>query len=144
VIGYVVDASVAAKWCLPPRGETLVEESLRLLGEFTAGRVRLFVPDLFWPELGNIFWKAVRRERLSRESAAEAIHTMSELPIPTLPTLPLLRDAFTIAARFQCTVYDSTYAALAVASDRLLVTADERLANSLAPHLPVRWLGSVG
>src|SRR6185369_7008307 len=90
VIGYVVDASVAAKWCLPPRGETLVEESLRLLGEFTAGRVRLFVPDLFWPELGTIFWKAVRRERLSRESAAEAIHTMSELPIPTLPTLPLL------------------------------------------------------
>jgi predicted nucleic acid-binding protein len=144
VTGYVVDASVAAKWCLPPRGETLVPESLRLLGEFTAGRVRFSVPDLFWPELGNIFWKAVRTARISRESAAQAIHSMSELPIPTLPSLPLLKDAFTIASRFQCTVYDSTYAALAVASDRLLVTADERLANSLAAHLPVRWLGSLG
>jgi predicted nucleic acid-binding protein len=40
-------------------------------------------------------------------------------------------------------VYDCTYVALAIASERLLVTADERLANALAAHLPVRWLGSV-
>jgi predicted nucleic acid-binding protein len=94
--------------------------------------------------LGNIFWKAARTGRISNESAVETIHSMSELPIRTLPSLPLLSDAFTIASRFQCTVYGSIYAALAVASDRLLVTADERLANSLAAHLPVRWLGSVG
>ena len=141
--GYVLDASVAAKWYLPPRGETLVEESLHLLDKFTAGRAHLSVPDLFWPEMGNILWKAVRKERISRQSADEALQSMSELHIPTSPSHPLLRDAFTIATRFQCTVYDCTYVALAVASGRLLVTADERLANALAAHFPVRWLGSV-
>jgi predicted nucleic acid-binding protein len=93
--------------------------------------------------MGNILWKAVRKERISRQSADDALQSMSELRIPTLPSQPLLRDAFTIAARFQCTVYDCTYVALAVASERPLVTADERLANALAAHFPVRWLGSV-
>ena len=143
MIGYVLDASVAAKWYLPPRGETLVEEALRLLDQFTAGRVRLAVPDLFWPEMGNILWKAVRNGRISLQSADEALQSMSELRVPTFPSHPLLRDAFTIATRLQCTVYDGTYVALAVASDRPLVTADERLANALAAHFPVRWLGSV-
>jgi predicted nucleic acid-binding protein len=143
VIGYVLDASVAAKWYLPPRGETLVGESLHLLDKFTAGSASLSVPDLFWPEMGNLVWKAVRRERITAKSADEALESMSDLRIPTFPSHPLLRDAFTIAARFQCTVYDCIYVALAVASGRLLVTADERLANTLAAHLPVRWLGSV-
>jgi predicted nucleic acid-binding protein len=144
LIGYVVDASVAAKWCIRLSGETLVEESLHLRDEFTAGRLHLFVPDLFWPELGNIFWKAVRKERISGKLADEAIQATSDLGIPTFPSLPLLSDAFSIATRFHCTVYDCTYVALAVASGRPLVTADERLANTLAAHFPVRWLGSVG
>lgn len=144
MIGHVVDASVAAKWCLPPRGETLVKESLHLLESFTTGRVLLSVPDLFWPELGNIFWKAARSERVSEESAEESLQLMAQLRIPTFRSQPLLRDAFRIASRFQCTVYDCTYVALALASDRALVTADERLANTLAAHLPVRWLGAIG
>jgi len=143
VIGYVVDASVAAKWCLLLSGETLVEESLRLRDEFTAGRLPLVVPDLFWPELGNIFWKAVRKERISGKLADEALQATSDLRIPTFPSYPLLRDAYTIATRFRCTVYDCTYVALAVVSGQPLVTADERLANTLAAHFPVRWLGSV-
>lgn len=142
MIGYVLDASVAAKWYLP-RGENLVEESVHLLDEFKSGRTRLAVPDLFWPEMGSIFWKAVRKKRISVQSAEEALQSLSELPLPTVPSYPLLRNAYTIATRFQCTVYDCTYVALAIASERLLVTADERLANALAAHLPVRWLGSV-
>ena len=142
MIGYVLDASVAAKWYLP-RGENLVEESVRLLNEYTSDLTRLAVPDLFWPEMGSIFWKAVRNKRMSGQSADEALQSLSELQLPTFPSYPLLRDAYRIATRFQCTVYDCTYVALAVASERPLVTADERLANALAAHFPIRWLGSV-
>ena len=101
------------------------------------------MPDLFWPEIGNILWKAVRRGRISRESAESAVQNLSGLDIPTHPSLPLLPDAFEIAAAFERTVHDSLYVALAVASGKALLTADERLANSLAAHLPVRWLGSI-
>jgi predicted nucleic acid-binding protein len=143
VSAYVLDASVAAKWFLPPGAETLVQESLDLLDGYSRGTVRLTVPDLFWPEFGNILWKAARMGRISVETAEEAIASLTEQQLPTSPSLPLLTDAFAIATRFQCTVYDCLYVALALSSGRPLVTADERLANSLAAHFPVRWLGSL-
>jgi predicted nucleic acid-binding protein len=48
-----------------------------------------------------------------------------------------------IATAFQRTVYDALYVALAVTSKAQFVTADERLANAMAAHLPVKWLGSI-
>jgi hypothetical protein len=42
----VVDASVAAKWLLPERGEALFREARHLLNDFGRGRVGLIVPDL--------------------------------------------------------------------------------------------------
>jgi predicted nucleic acid-binding protein len=40
-------------------------------------------------------------------------------------------------------VYDALYVALAMTSKSQLITADEPLANALAAHLPVKWLGSL-
>ena len=51
---YVLDASVAAKWVLPSKGEAPAKESVRLLDRFAAGEINLSVPDLFWPEIGNL------------------------------------------------------------------------------------------
>ncbi len=141
--GYVLDASVAAKWFLPPDSEPLADESLRILERYARGEVQFLVPDLFWPEIGNILWKAVRLGRLTKESAEEALDSLTRLNIPTSPSGALLRDAFSIAVGFQRTVYDSIYVALAVMSDRQFLTADERLANAVAGLLPVRWLGMV-
>ena len=143
VTACVIDASVAAKWFLPPSGEPLAAEALRLLQSYAEGRLRLSAPDLFWPEFGNILWKAVRQGRISRESAEEAIQALEHRGIPTAPSLPLLRDAFSIAAASGRTVYDALYVALAMVSNAPLVTADERLANALAARYPVRWLGAV-
>ncbi len=140
---YILDASVAAKWFLPQANETLVSESLKILQDYAAGRTRLLVPDLFWPEFGNILWKAVRTGRMPSKSAEEAIAALTAQPPPTSPSLPLLDDAFAIASAFDRTVYDAIYVALAVATDTLLLTADERLANALGAHFPVRWLGLI-
>jgi len=52
-----------------------------------------------------------------------------------------VKDAFTIAAAFDRTVYDGTFAALAIAANAPLLTADERLANTLAARFPILWLG---
>jgi predicted nucleic acid-binding protein len=140
---YVIDASVAAKWLLPASGETLTGEALELLNRYADGELRFVVPDLFWAEVANILWKAVRRERLRLASAESALHAMRDRRFPTVASHTLLVEAFAIATAFDRTVYDALYVALAVTSKSQLVTADERLANALAAHLPVKWLGSL-
>jgi predicted nucleic acid-binding protein len=138
---YVVDASVAAKWILPASRETLTREALELLKSYVAGELRFVVPDLFWAELGNIMWKAVRQGRLPASLAESGLHAMRDRNFPTISSHTLLVEAFAIATAFDRTVYDALYVALAIDSKSQLVTADEGLANALAAHLPVKWLG---
>jgi predicted nucleic acid-binding protein len=140
---WVVDASVAAKWFLPRTGETLADEAIELLRRYTDGQIRLLVPDLFWAEFANILWKAARQGRWARSAADEALRAMTTRNLPTAPSLILLDEAFAIAMAFGRSVYDGLYVALAIHSKAQLVTADEWLANALAAHLPVKWLGSL-
>jgi len=140
----VVDASVAAKWFLPSNEESLTSEAARLLDMFVETQIRFIEPDLFWAELANIFWKAVRQHRWRRESAQTALKAMLERDFPTVPSRSLLEQAHAIASEFDRSVYDSLYVALALRVQGELFTADERLANALAAHLRVKWLGAVG
>lgn len=140
--GYVLDASVAAKWFLPEVDEPLTAEASAALGEYVRGSVAFVVPDLFWAELGNILWKSVRVRRIARRSAEEAVSIALNYRIPTIASAELLDDAFSLAVSFDRTVYDSLYVALAVRTGHPFLTADERLASALAAYVPVRWLGA--
>lgn len=143
MISWVLDASVCAKWYLPPANETFVNESLSVFEGYSRSRVQLLVPDLFWAELGNIFWKAVRAKKMSPASAETALDSALRLGIPATPSASVAREALAIATAFDRTFYDAVYVALAKISGIPLLTADERLANRLAAYFPVRWLGSV-
>ena len=136
----VLDASVAAKWFLPRAGEPLAEEAVALLRRYAEGAIQLTVPDLFWAELGNILWKAVRAGRIPEKAATEALTGILGYALPTVGGRELSEDALAIALSTGRTVYDAMYVALAVQRGCTFVTADERLVNSLATHWPVRWL----
>jgi predicted nucleic acid-binding protein len=95
-----LDASVAAKTAL--------------LARYAKGEIRFIVPDLFWPEIGNILWKATRQNRCTKESAGKAISSLTARKVPTISSEQLLPDAFAIATAF----------------------------DRLAARLPVKWLGA--
>ena len=139
---FVLDASVAAKWMLPAKGELLRPEAFRLLDAYEAGDVNLIVPDIFWAECGNILWKAVRQQRLEQWAAELAMQTLMQRDLPTSPSKMLLQQAVMMAFDFGRSVYDCLYVTLAARSKKQLITADERLANALAARFPVKWLGA--
>jgi predicted nucleic acid-binding protein len=142
VTEIVLDASVAVMWALPDRTEPLLRQADALLQQYRDGRLDLLVPDLFWSEIANALWKAVRRGRIPAATAHEALTEMISRDFPTVPGRQVLDQAFIIAVRFDCTAYDSVYVALAESRRTQLVTADEPLATALAAYLPVKWLGA--
>jgi predicted nucleic acid-binding protein len=140
---FVVDASVAAKWVLPGPDEPQKQQALHFLRQWRDGEILFVVPDFFWVESANILWKAILRGRCNRKQAEEAMTALREHRIPTVPSINLLDSALDKAVTHGRTVYDSIYVALAVESKAQFVTADEKLVNALASHLPVKWLGAL-
>jgi predicted nucleic acid-binding protein len=143
VTAFVLDASVAAKWYLPEKDETLVGPARQLLGQYVRKDIEFIVPDIFWPEFGNIMWKAARVRRITPDRSLSGLALLKDLQIPTHSSSDFLAEALQLALVHGRTFYDSLYVALAMRTNTNLITADERLANALAAHLPVKWLGSV-
>jgi predicted nucleic acid-binding protein len=137
----VLDASVALKWALPSASEPLISESLQLLQRYVKGEVDFIVPDIFWAECSNVLWKGTRQRRWSRATAEGVASEMKSRNFPTVSSFALAADALKIAFAYDRSVYDCIYIALAAQSKSQMITADERLANSVAAYLPVKWLG---
>lgn len=140
---FVLDASVALKWAIPPEDEPLSLESLNLLRQYTKGEIDFLVPDIFWAEIGNVLWKGFRQRRWSRPTAERIVSEMQSRNFSTVPSMSLMSEALKIAFAYDRAVYDCLYVALAIRSKSEMVTADERLANALAAYLPVKWLGAL-
>lgn len=139
---FVLDASVALKWAIPSANETLRAESLQLLKRYADGEIDFVVPDIFWAEVGNVLWKGVRQRRWPRVRAEAAGLELRERNFHTVSSHSLMPDALEVALRYDGSVYDCLYVALAIQFKIEMITADERLANALAARLPVKWLGA--
>lgn len=139
----VVDASVAAKWLLPPSDEPHIIEAVRLIEDYVDRKIQIFVPDLFWVEVGNLLWNAARRGRCTLDHATHALIRITAQKFPTIASLLILRSAFAIANVHGRAVYDCLYIALAEALDADFVTADEKLANALASKYSIISIGEM-
>ncbi len=122
---FVVDASIAIKWFVP---EIHSAEAVRLLSP----GCELLAPDLLPAEFGNILWKKTRRGEIQAQKAVEVIRALAEVPIYLSSASELLESAYLLAAKFERTVYDSLYLALALLEECPMVTADHRLVRALA------------
>lgn len=140
--GYVLDASVAAKWVLD--AEPYEDRADLLYDAHRDGAVFFTAPDFFWLEIANVLWKAARRRRLSRSQAAADLITLEQsVSISTVSSVALREDALTIALEYNCAVYDAAYLTLALNSGLPLITADERLVRAVGARFPVQWIGAV-
>jgi predicted nucleic acid-binding protein len=140
--GYVLDASVAAKWIFET--EPYSKQAKTLLDAHEAGEVFFSAPDFFWFEIANVLWKAARRGKVSRSQAQAGLTRLEQsVSIPTVSSVVLRDDALAIALEYNCAVYDAAYLALALNSGLPLITADERLVRALAARFPVQWIGAL-
>ncbi len=129
----VVDSSVVVKWFVP---EVLTAEAARL----RSCGVPLHSPDFLDVEVAAIGWKKRHRGVMTRSEADYLLLGLASIPVTRHPTTPLVAPAFDVADRTGRTVYDFLYLALAKQLGGVMVTADEKLANSLTS---TPWASSV-
>jgi predicted nucleic acid-binding protein len=131
----VVDASIGIKWFVP-------EVHSAEARQWRNGPDELHAPAFFFDlEIANILWKKVQRAEITRTDADLILGQLPALPLTRHPEAPLLASAFDLADCTHRTVYDSLYLALAVQLGGRMVTADQRLYNSLAG---TPWAGYIG
>jgi len=86
--------------------------------------------DLLDAECASAIWKRVRWSRWSLEDAGLALGRVLALPFPRVAFGEIAAEALRVAVRFEITVYDACYVALAATSGLPLVTADRRMAQA--------------
>ena len=126
----VVDASVGVKLVLNEADSVLAHDLFSTLDSNPAAV--FWVPDLFYPECGNILWKLNRRGVLQAGVAEAHLKLLRGLNLQVLPSATLVEHALEIAIRFEVTVYDAVYVAASSHVQHPLITADDKLARKLA------------
>ena len=129
--GYVLDASVAAKWFVR-QGEADRELALSIRDRHTSGLCRLILPEFGLLEIANAIRYSPRAKEADAASALDLLHDL-HLEIHQL-SWDLLRKANAIAWAYGIAVYDATYVALAELVGFPLVTADEALVRDMKGH----------
>ena len=129
----VVDSCVVAKWVLP---EPDTDKAERLLTQAKSAGNRLMVVDIVLPEVANAIWKRQRRGLTTREEAQRLLDAIGRFPVSQQPAAPLLAAAFEIAVKYDRSVYDALFVALARKLGVRGVTADEPLFNAIKGDFP--------
>ena len=131
----VLDASAALALVLAEEEGRKVEEMLQ--GVITVNG-QIFVPDLFWYELGNGLLMAERRERIASRTTTAAVSKIARLPIVTWDQgdFTIIERILNLARDNGLTYYDSSYLELSVRFEAPLASFDSHLRN-LKPSFPL-------
>lgn len=129
----VVDSSVVAKWVLP---ESDSAQAHRLITQTADSGGRLIVLDLAFPEVANAIWKRQRQRLVTPDEALSFLGALARIPVHIEPAVRLLDAAYAIARRYDRSVYDALFVALAKERGVEGVTADEPLVNSVGRDFP--------
>ena len=129
----VLDASAALALLLAENEGKEVEE---ILTDTISINGQIFVPGLFWYELGNALLMAERNNRIDRASNITAMSSFARLPIVTHQETDFAGHNRTmgLARETGLTYYDASYLELAVRYEAPLKSFDTHIVNLKASY----------
>ncbi|MFQ6041748.1 MAG: type II toxin-antitoxin system VapC family toxin [Candidatus Poribacteria bacterium] len=129
---YVLDTSVVVKWFVAEEDSDKADTFM--LG-FQKGEINVLVPTLLEYEVANVLW-VKRREGISKEEAVEIMKDLEELNLPTKTAFELMEQAQKFSYKYDVTIYDAMFLALAYQHSCEFITADKKLYNKVKGKLP--------
>ena len=118
----VVDASIVVKWFIEEKDTGL---ALNLRDKHIDNSLALCAPDLIIYEVMNALYYSKLFNASELREIAEALIAYSINTAP--PTGELMKTAVEVASEGNLTIYDSSYVALAMVLQAVLVTEDKTI-----------------
>ncbi len=131
----VLDTSVVAKWYIYEDGS---EAALQLEYGFAAREFDIVVPDIILYELANCIRFSSNK---TDKDVIDVLENFDSLGIDIItPTQSLLKSAAKLSFKYQTSIYDAAYLALAKAIGGELITADKKFYEKVKDERGVRLL----
>ena len=111
-------------------------QARRLIAEVPMRGERLFVLDLALSEVANAIWKRHHQHLVALEEAGELLGRLLRMPVYVRASSRLLGSALEIAAKYDRTIYDALFVALAEDLRLPGITADEPLWRAVHADFP--------
>lgn len=127
---WVIDASVAIKLFVDEKDSDRTR--LFFVRGAETGVVHYYVPSLFFVECANILWKYVTRYDYPESRARKNLSRLFDFGFISIDSSLLAERAFKLALTHRISVYDACYLAASSIVPAPLITADNRLANTLS------------
>lgn len=124
----VIDANVGIKRFI---NDPLTPKVRSLIDTLVNPQTEIFVPDLFYIELTNIFWKYVRAGLYTSSQVQTDLTLLKTLPLRVVPTTDLILPSANIAIEYQISAYDACYVALSQQVQAPLLTLDNKMVKAL-------------
>jgi len=133
---YVLDASVIIKWFSE---EGYTDTAIKIRNKFFKGTYELAAPDLILYEVSN----ALRfNPNFNEEDVIGAVNSLFDMGINIIvPTPRVVTSSITMAFKYNITIYDAFYAALANEIGFTFVTADNKLYQKIKDLKFFRHIG---
>jgi predicted nucleic acid-binding protein len=135
-VKLVIDANVAVKWYIDEEYSELARGILRAAAE-------MHVPDFFYEEVTNTFWKRARGGEIDAAAVSSWLDSLIDVKAVVHDSRSLVQTAWQIASGTAMAVYDAAYLAVAREQKCPLVTADRvffRQARISGHSDLVRWI----
>jgi len=118
---YILDTSVVLKW-FNQTGESDVSLARKIYSDFTSGNIKIVIPSLLFLELLNVLLKA---KKINARQIDKLVKDLFLLPFVIKdPTETVLGKACHLAEKYELTVYDGLFLALAQEEKCQLISAD--------------------
>lgn len=120
---FVVDTSVAIKW-FTYANEADIFQAKKFLLDIQSGRIIVLTPDILLTELANVFLLSKKLTVLQIKTALDLLDN-SRIVVAAV-NKEIVTSAVSLADKYEITVYDAVFLALAKQWSCRLISADEK------------------
>ena len=138
----IVDVSLVYKWFIDEEPKKVTESARKLLKSFLRGKEKILCPNLILYEFGSIL---AYKTAIDKTNIDIIWRKFSDVNLPLIvPTQNFIKKCIDFSLKYHVTLYDASYAILALEKNCILYTADSKFVKrinlpfvKLLTHYPI-------